>query len=106
MRKDAAIPYPVANGFRNSLEALLPIKGDRRTENVEGWGFNRIEFWLPERVIMPNNGEAPRVLGKKITALIEVGDLLGHYCEVAEAKRPIIVTQLERKIQIILGPHQ
>jgi len=85
------------------LKALLPVKGDRRIETVEGWGFNRIEFWLPMQGVTPNNGEAPREPGKKITALIEVGDLLGRYCEIPEAKRPAIATQIERKIELILG---
>jgi hypothetical protein len=104
MRKDAPITHRVANGFRNSLKALLPVRGDRRLETVEGWGFSRVEFWLPAQGLIPNNGEAPREPGKKIAALIEVGDLLGRYCEVAEAKRPAIAAQVERKTELILGP--
>jgi hypothetical protein len=104
VRKDAPIVYRVANGFKNSLKALLPVRGDRRIETVEGWGFSRIEFWLPVRGVIPNNGEAPREPAKKITALIEAGDLLGRYCEVAEAKRPAIAAQIEGKTKLIVGP--
>jgi hypothetical protein len=103
VRKDAPITYRVANAFKNCLKALLPARGDHRIEAVEGWGFNRIEFWLPVRGVIPNNGEAPREPGKKITALIEVGDLLGRYCELAEANRPAIAAQVERKAELILG---
>jgi hypothetical protein len=103
VRKDAPIAYRVANRFRNSLKALLPVKGARQVETVEGWGFDRIEFWLLMQGVVPNKGEAPRHPSKKITALIEVGDLLRRYCETAEAKRPAIAAQIERKTELVLG---
>jgi hypothetical protein len=103
VRRDAPITVRVANGVRNALKALLPLRGDHRIETVEGWGFSRIEFWLPVTGVIPNNGEAPREPGKKITVLIELGDLLGRYCEVAEAKRPAIAARIEGKTKLILG---
>jgi hypothetical protein len=102
-RQNAPITYRVANQFRNSLKALLPVKDDRRIETVEGWGFNRIEFWLLTQGVIPNNGEAPRQPGKKIAVLIQVGDLLRRYCEIAEARRPDVAAEIERKTELILG---
>ena len=104
VKKEARISHQIATLFRHSLRALLPVKGDRRVESVEGWGFNRIEFWLPENGVSPSNGESPRKLGKRITTLIEIGDLLGRYCEAPEPKRPAIAEQIGRKAELILGP--
>lgn len=93
VKKEARISHEIATFFRNSLRALLPVKGDGRVESVEGWGFNRIEFWLPENGVSPSKGESSRKPGKRITTMIEVGDLLGRYCEAPEPKRPAIAEQ-------------
>lgn len=102
VKKEARISHQIATLFRHSLRALLPVKGDHRVETVEGWGFNRIEFWLAENGVRPSNGESPRKPGKRITTLIEIGDLLGRYCEAPEAKRSEITEQIERKAELIL----
>jgi len=104
VKKEAPISHQVATLFRRSLSALLPAKGDRRVETVEGWGFNRIEFWLLEKGLSPSNGESPRKPAKKITTLIEIGDLLGRYCEAPEPKRSAIAKQIVQKTELIVGP--
>lgn len=102
--KEAQIPRSTAVAFRDCLKKLLPVEGERRPKVAEGSDYERIEFWLVESDGNLRNGEAPDARGKRVTTLVQIGDLLARYCEVAQAERATIAKQIEKEAVRVLSP--
>jgi hypothetical protein len=104
VRKEAQIPRSAAIAFRDCLRKLLPVDGDRRSARGEGSDYERVEFWLLESDGNLSNGEAPDSRGKRVTTLIQIGDLLARYCEVTQPERAAIAKQVEKEALRVLSP--
>lgn len=103
IRSDAPISRNIASIFRASLEKLLPEPGDRSVETVEGYGFDRIEFWLPGADKKSDKGEAQRRPKAKVKSLIQMGDLLSRYAEASSDHRRLLVARIKKEGERILG---
>jgi hypothetical protein len=102
--KEAQIPRSTAVAFRDCLRKLLPVEGDRRSALPEGSDYERVEFWLLESDGNLSNGEAPDSRGKRTITLIQIGDLLARYCDVAQPERAAIAKQIEKESVHVLSP--
>lgn len=103
VRKDARIPKALADAFRDCLRATLPGYADPRVDTYVVLGNDRVEFWLVEPRSPALKAERSDRPGKRISALIRIGDLLGRYAEVPQAGRATLAKQIERDSHWLLN---
>jgi hypothetical protein len=97
MRKDAVIQKPVALAVRAAwLEFLHNVKSSpSRPNDPISLDGAIIEFWL----VMPEGkaikAETPDRPGESVRTLINIGRLLGRYCEEPERQRVGLAAKIE-----------
>lgn len=101
-RNDADIPRSIATAFRSCLIKMMPVDGDS-PQGPTITHNDRIEFWLVQPDAVPRSGERGERPGKRITALVQIGELLTKYSEAAPQKRAAIARKIEKKVAGLLG---
>lgn len=96
-RTVAQIPQSTATAFRSSLIEIMPRKGDS-PEAPTISDHDRIEFAIVDSVDNPLRGERGEKPGKRVRALVRVGELLDRYCNENRIKR----SETEKEIKIEL----
>jgi hypothetical protein len=94
VRSDAEIPRTTAVLFRSCVAAMMPKDGDPRQPRTVS-DNDRIEFWLTESDATSRGGERGEQPGRRVTTLVRIGDLFGHYCEATPQERPAIAKKIE-----------
>jgi hypothetical protein len=97
VRKDAPIQQSVASAIRSAwLKFLQRVKSSPiRPNDPIPLDAEKIEFWIQNNNRTTLKGEVPDNAGKTVTAFVELGRLLGNYCEVPERQRPDVVAKIE-----------
>lgn len=101
-RTVAQIPQSTATAFRSCLIEMMPRKGDS-PEAPTISDHDRIEFSIVDSVDNPFRGERGERPGKRVRALVRVGELLGRYCNENRTKRSATGKQIKIELTNICG---